>query len=124
VGGLLAGLLARWVFAPAHITTMTLSGHALGAAFVAELLFTFALVFVMLNVATSKDHPGNSFYGLAIGFTILAGAVAVGSISGSVFNPAVFLGARPWLRSSGRPAGSTWWPRCSRAFWPGSPSVH
>jgi aquaporin Z len=92
VGGALAALLARWVFAPAHITTMTLSGHALGAAFVAELLFTFALVFVMLNVATSKDHPGNSFYGLAIGFTVLVGAVAVGGISGGVFNPAVFVG--------------------------------
>ena len=92
VGGLLAGLLARWVFAPAHVTAKALSGHVLGAALVGELLFTFMLVFVMLNVATSRDHPGNSFYGLAIGFTVLAGAVAVGGISGGVFNPAVFLG--------------------------------
>jgi aquaporin Z len=92
VGGVLAALLARWLFAPVHVTVKALSGHAMGAAFVAELLFTFALVFVMLNVATSKDHPGNSFYGLAIGFTVLAGAVAVGGISGGVFNPAVFLG--------------------------------
>jgi aquaporin Z len=92
VGGVLAALLARWVFAPADVTAKALSGHVAGAAFVAELLFTFALCFVMLNVATSRDHPGNSFYGLAIGFTVLAGAVAVGSISGGVFNPAVFLG--------------------------------
>jgi len=68
---------------------MTLSGHAVIAAFVAELLVTFALCYVVLNVATSKDHPGNSFYGLAIGFTVAAGAVAVGGISGGTFNPAV-----------------------------------
>jgi aquaporin Z len=68
------------------------TGRALVAAFVVELLFTFALAFVVLNVATSRSHPNNSFYGLAIGFTVLAGAVAVGGISGGVFNPAVALG--------------------------------
>jgi aquaporin Z len=47
---------------------------------------------VVLNVATSKDHPNNSFYGLAIGFTVAAGAVAVGAISGGAFNPAVGFG--------------------------------
>jgi aquaporin Z len=81
--------LARWVIRPAHLTTLTLSGHLLGAAFVAELVFTFALCYVVLNVATSNDHPNNSFYGLAIGFTIMIGAIAVGAISGGVFNPAV-----------------------------------
>ncbi len=60
-----------------------------GAAFIAELLFTFALCYVVLNVATSKDHPNNSLYGLAIGFTVATGAIAVGAISGGVFNPAV-----------------------------------
>ncbi|WP_116112000.1 MIP/aquaporin family protein [Austwickia chelonae] len=63
------------------------------AALIAEFLFTLALCWVVLNVATSKDHPDNSFYGLAIGFTVLVGAVAVGDISGGVFNPAVGLGA-------------------------------
>ena len=57
-----------------------------------EFLFTFALCYVILNTATSKSHPGNSFYGLAIGFTVLAGAFAVGPISGGAFNPAVALG--------------------------------
>jgi aquaporin Z len=89
VAGSLAMELARWVIRPAQVTTITLSGHLLAAAFVAELVFTFALCFVVLNVATSKDHPNNSFYGLAIGFTILTGAIAVGGISGGVFNPAV-----------------------------------
>jgi hypothetical protein len=74
--------LALWVIHPAQVNTLTLSGHILGAAFVVELLFTFALCYVVLNVATSKDHPNNSFYGLAIGFTVLAGAIAVGDISG------------------------------------------
>jgi aquaporin Z len=61
-------------------------------ALLAELLFTFALVYVVLNVATARGTEGNSFYGLAIGFTVLVGAYAVGSISGAAFNPAVVLG--------------------------------
>jgi aquaporin Z len=60
--------------------------------FVAEFLFTFALAFVILNSATSKDTAGNSFYGLAIGITVMVGAFAVGAISGGAFNPAVALG--------------------------------
>jgi aquaporin Z len=61
-------------------------------ALLAELLYTFALATVVLNVATAKGTSGNSFYGLAIGFTVLAGAFAVGEISGGVFNPAVAIG--------------------------------
>ncbi len=55
----------------------------------AEALFTFALSLVVLNVATDDATADNSFYGLAIGFTVMAGAFAVGGISGGVFNPAV-----------------------------------
>lgn len=61
-------------------------------ALVAEFLFTFALVYVVLNVATAKGTANNSFYGLAIGSTVMAGAFAVGGISGGAFNPAVALG--------------------------------
>jgi aquaporin Z len=61
-------------------------------ALVAEFLYTFALCYVVLNVATAKANTGNSFYGLAIGFTVLSGAFAVGSISGGAFNPAVATG--------------------------------
>jgi len=64
----------------------------IGPQFLAEFLFTFALVWVVLNSATSKDTAGNSFYGLAIGFTVLTGAFAVGGISGGAFNPGVALG--------------------------------
>lgn len=59
---------------------------------IVEFLFTFALVWVVLHTATSKDNEGNSHYGLAIGVTVLTGAFAVGNISGGAFNPAVALG--------------------------------
>ena len=61
-------------------------------AFVAEFLFTFALCWVVLNVATSKATMGNHFYGVAIGMTVMTGAFAVGPISGAAFNPAVAAG--------------------------------
>jgi len=61
-------------------------------AFAAEFLFTFALAFVVLNVATAKGTANNSFYGLAIGMTVMTGAFAVGRISGGAFNPAVAVG--------------------------------
>lgn len=62
------------------------------AALLAEFLFTFALAWVVLNTGTSKGTAGNSFYGVAIGMTVTAGAFAVGGISGAVFNPAVAVG--------------------------------
>ena len=62
-------------------------------ALVVEFLFTFALCLVVLNVAASKKTAGNSYYGLAIGFTVAAAAFAGGPISGGAFNPAVGLGA-------------------------------
>ena len=60
-----------------------------GPAFGAELLFTFALAYVILNVATSESTDGNGYYGAAIAFVVLAGALTVGPISGASFNPAV-----------------------------------
>lgn len=60
--------------------------------FLLEMLFTFALVLVILNVSTAKATEGNSYFGLAIGFTVLGGALAAGPISGGAFNPAVALG--------------------------------
>jgi aquaporin Z len=66
--------------------------HPTKASLAVEFLFTFALAWVVLNAATAKGTAGNSFYGLAIGFTVLAGAVSVGGVSGGAFNPAVGLG--------------------------------
>jgi aquaporin Z len=62
------------------------------AALLAEFLFTFALCYVVLNVATARGTEGNSNYGLAIGFTVMVGAFSVGGISGGAFNPAVAVG--------------------------------
>ena len=59
---------------------------------VAELIFTYLLVFVILNVATHPNLDGNSFYGFAIGLTVMAGSFCVGPLSGGVFNPAVSIG--------------------------------
>lgn len=56
---------------------------------IAEFVFTFALAYVVLNVATTRGTEGNSYYGLAIGFIVLVGAYSVGGISGGAFNPAV-----------------------------------
>src|ERR1700716_3350306 len=74
-------------------------------ALLAEFLFTFALVYVVLNVATAKGTSGNSFYGLAIGFTVLVGAFSVGNISGGAFNPAVAVGISLMKLSS---CGNIW----------------
>jgi len=92
VAGALLAALAVWgfvgeTFAPAPGPEVGLWGM-LGA----EVLFSFALVLVVLNVAVSAATTGNSFYGLAIGFTVMVGAWAVGPISGAAFNPAVGVG--------------------------------
>ena len=89
----LAVLAVRFLRTPLPIAPIALK---LGPAFVAELFFTFALVYVVLNTATAEGTSGNSFYGLAIGMTVMAGAFAVGDISGGAFNPAVAL-AITWL---------------------------
>lgn len=88
IGAVLAALVSFAVW-PAAAESAQID---LGKAFVVELVFTLILVWVVLNVATSKDTDGNSFYGLAIGGVVFVGAAAVGSISGGGFNPAVALG--------------------------------
>ncbi|HLW60130.1 MAG TPA: aquaporin [bacterium] len=89
IGAIIAAAAVGILKAGADVKPMTL---AMGPALTAEFLFTFALVYVMLNVVTAKGTAGNSFYGLAIGMTVMAGAFAVGNISGGVFNPAVAVG--------------------------------
>jgi aquaporin Z len=88
-GAVLAVVMRSIVFASAPASVPAIQ---VVPAFFAELLFTFALVYVVLNVATAKANSGNSFYGLAIASTVLAGAYAVGSVSGGAFNPAVAIG--------------------------------
>jgi aquaporin Z len=89
VAALIGGLMVRVV--GGHEPHASFAGA--GRMLIAEFLFTFALAWVVLNVATAAGTHGNSFYGLAIGFTVMAGAFAVGGISGGAFNPAIALGA-------------------------------
>lgn len=93
VGGVLAALIGMWAVADTKAKALSLSGGDIWIALVAELLFTFALAWVVLNTLTSKDHPNNSFYGLAIGFTMATGVITVGVLSGAAFNPAIAVGA-------------------------------
>jgi aquaporin Z len=91
-------------FAPAPAATTSV-----GRALLVEFLYTFALALVVLNTATSPEAAGNSYYGLAIGFTIVVGAIAGGGISGGAFNPAV--GTGPILVNAMLGGGTlaNWW---------------
>ena len=90
-GALCAALVVKFLlgqtFAPAPG-----DGVNVVQALLAEALYTFALCLVFLNVATADKTAGNSFYGLAIGFTIVVAAFSAGPISGGAFNPAVGVG--------------------------------
>ncbi len=90
-GSTVAALMVRVItgktFAPAPG-----SGVSAIAALLVEILFTFALAYVVLNVAVSKRASGNSYFGLAIGMTLAVAAFAGGGISGGAFNPAVGIG--------------------------------
>ncbi len=117
VAQIAAALVAAWLVGkikmPGAAQPLMLGGWK--PAFVAEFLFTFALCWVVLNVATSKATMGNHFYGVAIGMTVMVGAFAVGGVSGGAFNPAVATGitrmglslwSNYWVLLSGEVAGS------------------
>lgn len=92
VAQLLGGVVAA--FTALHITGKPVPIHpgdgvTATSALLVEVLYTFALALVVLNVATSKKTEGKGFYGLAIGFTVVCAAFAAGGISGGAFNPAV-----------------------------------
>ncbi len=89
IGAFAAGALTLCLKGNPVVTPQEINvGHAL----IAELVGTFALAYVVLNVATAKATAGNSNYGLAIGFTVMVMAFALGGISGGAFNPAVATG--------------------------------
>jgi len=89
IGAALAVLVIGFQKGNPVLTSMT---HNVTKSLLNEFLFTFALVYVVLNVATSKKSAGNSYFGLAIGFTVVIGAFAGGGISGGAYNPAVATG--------------------------------
>jgi aquaporin Z len=87
LAALMVWVITGRTFAPAPANTANIL-----PALLVEFFFTFALALVILNVATSPATEGNSYYGLAIGFTITAAAFAGGGISGGAYNPAVAIG--------------------------------
>jgi aquaporin Z len=94
-GGILAALIGALITGRSFAVTVPnpeVGALAALAPLAIEVLFTFALALVVLNVATTRATQGNSYFGLAIGFTITVAAIAGGPISGGAFNPAVGLG--------------------------------
>jgi aquaporin Z len=90
-GALAAWAIAKFIFDVEGPGTSAIKSVEQGLG--AEILGTFALAYVVLNVATAKANNGNSFYGLAIGFTVMTCAFTLGGYSGGAFNPAVAIGA-------------------------------
>lgn len=88
-GASLASLLATWVFRIGAMHPQAWNGRTLGTAIVVELLFTFLLAFVALNIASSESK---AFYGLAVGGVVMVGTLLAGMQSGATFNPAVAVG--------------------------------
>ena len=94
IGSQLAGGIVASMFALAlkGDVVVTPADMRVFPALMAELVGTFALAYVVLNTATAKATSGNSYYGLAIGFTVMTMAFALGGVSGGAFNPAVAVG--------------------------------
>lgn len=98
VGAVVASLVVLYLKAGAAPPTIQ---HQVVPSLLAEFIGTFALVYVVLNVATAKATSGNPYFGLAIGFTLVVSAFAIGPVSGSAINPAVAvglssMGISPW----------------------------
>lgn len=95
VAQLMGGLVAGLTYLSMLGATFSLGpgvGYGLAAVCIVETLFTAALVLVVLSVATTVQDDGNWYYGLAIGFTVMSAAFAIGPISGCSLNPAVSFG--------------------------------
>lgn len=102
VAGIIAAIVVSFQKGNPMLTPMS---PDIPKALLNEFLFTFALVYVVLNTATSKKSAGNSYFGLAIGFTVVVGAFAGGTISGGAYNPAVATG----ITLMGLAAWSNYW---------------
>jgi aquaporin Z len=92
LGAAAAALIVAYVFENKAAGDCAIPDGGLVKALVAELIGTFALAYVVLNVATAKGTSGNSFYGIAIAGTVLAMAIVIGRYSGGAYNPAVAFG--------------------------------
>ncbi len=91
LGAIVAALCAHYMYGRDAAPQPDPSINIMKPLFI-EIVFTFALASVVLASATTKKTSGNSFYGLAIGFTVMAAAYTGGGISGGAYNPAVGTG--------------------------------
>lgn len=91
-GAILAAIVVANVFVVEGTSTCAIPDDGIIKGLIAEFVGTFALAYVVLNVATAKGTAGNSFYGIAIAGTVLAMATVIGKFSGGAYNPAVAIG--------------------------------
>ena len=92
IGGSIAGLLYEAVFRAAFVLK-PVGTYSVPAVMAVEALYSMALCYVVLNVASTASQSGNNYFGLAIGFTVVSAAIAIGNISNCCLNPAVAVGS-------------------------------
>ncbi len=91
VGAVAASTLLRFLF-PAHQALgATRPGGTIAQSFVLEVVITWILMFVILNVSTGAREKGITA-GIAIGSVIAFAALFAGPVSGASMNPARSLG--------------------------------
>merc|ERR1719420_1594904 len=92
LGGIMGATMYCMMLGQAFVLA-PVAQYSTADAVAAEVLYTWALCYVVLNVATASDNLPNHYFGLAIGFTVVSAAITVGAISGCALNPAVSVGA-------------------------------
>jgi aquaporin Z len=93
LGAICGGLVSRAIGPSSDTSGFTPASY--GSAWAVEFIFTFALILVQQNVGAEKNssREPNSYFGIAVAFTVLAGACSTYPISGGCFNPAIGTGA-------------------------------
>ena len=91
-GGILAAIVVANLFGTEGLAECVIPEDGITKGIIAEIIGTFALAYVVLNVATAKGTAGNNYYGIAIAGTVLAMDTVIGNFSGGAYNPAVAIG--------------------------------
>jgi len=91
--GALCGSMLAWIITDTVPFIMpgtdSDDGVPQGRCLMAEIIYSFAICMVVINVATTESQRGNFFYGVSIGMTVASGLASVQKISGGCFNPAI-----------------------------------
>jgi len=86
-GALAASVLLKLLFPGDHLLGATLPAGSDMQSFIFEMILTFFLMLVIVNVATGSNEQG-MFAGLAIGGTVALEALFAGPVCGASMNPA------------------------------------